>query len=69
MKDYAITLGAGFPLRKIKVGETYSQSIINVGFEIGQRGTTENQLIQEKYFKAVVGITLNDRWFIKRKYD
>ncbi|MEK6615828.1 MAG: hypothetical protein AABZ32_06925, partial [Bacteroidota bacterium] len=34
--DYAITFGAGLPLRKVKIGETYSQSIINIGFEIGQ---------------------------------
>ena len=69
MKDYAITFGAGFPLRKIKFGEIYSQSIINVGFEIGQRGTIENQLIRERYFNAFISFTLNDRWFIKRKYD
>jgi hypothetical protein len=69
LKDYAVTFGAGFPLRKIKVGETYSQSVINVGFELGQWGTTENQLIREKYAKAVVSFTLNDRWFIKHKYD
>ena len=69
LKDYAITFGAGFPLRKIKIGETYSQSVINLGFEIGQRGTTENQLIRERYVNAFVSFTLNDRWFIKRKYD
>ncbi|MFH1004140.1 MAG: hypothetical protein V1781_01375 [Bacteroidota bacterium] len=69
LKDYAITLGAGFPLRKIKVGEIYSQSIINIGIEIGQQGTTENNLIRERYIKATIGLTLNDRWFIKRKYE
>lgn len=69
LQDYAITFGAGFPLRKLKVGEIYSQSIINVGFEIGQRGTTDNQLIREQYLNAFVSFTLNDRWFIKRKYD
>lgn len=69
IKDYAITFGAGFPLRKIKIGEMYSQSLINIGFEIGQRGTIENQLVREKYFNAFVSFTLNDRWFIKRKYD
>ena len=69
LKDYAFTFGAGFPLRKVKVGETYSQSIINVGVEIGQCGTTENNLIRERYIKAIIGLTLNDRWFIKRKYE
>ncbi len=69
LRDVAVTFGAGFPLRKIKVGETYSQSVINVGFEFGQRGTTIYELIREKYAKVVIGFTLNDRWFIKRKYD
>ena len=69
LKDYAFTFGAGFPLRKIKVGEIYSQSVINIGFEIGQRGAVENNLIREKYVNAFISFTLNDRWFIKRKYD
>lgn len=69
LKDYAITFGAGFPLRKVKIGETYSQSIINFGFEIGKSGTMANQLIEQKYIKAVFSFTLNDRWFIKMKYD
>lgn len=69
LKEYAVTFGFGFPLRKTKVGETFSQSIINVGVELGQRGTTDNNLILEKYSRVVVSFTLNDRWFIKRKYD
>ncbi len=69
LKDYAITFGAGLPLRKVKVGETYSQSVVNIGFELGQRGTIENDLIREKYFNVFLSFTLNDRWFIKRKYD
>jgi len=69
LTDYAITFGAGFPLRKIKIGEVYSQSVINVGFEIGQRGTVANNLIREQYVNAFVSFSLNDRWFIKRKYD
>ena len=69
LKDYAVTFGAGLPLRKVKVGETYSQSVVNLGFEIGQRGTIENDLIREKYFNVFLSFTLNDRWFIKRKYD
>ena len=69
LKDYAVTFGAGLPLRKIKIGEMYSQSVINIGCEIGQRGTIANQLIRERYVNAFVSFTLNDRWFIKRKYD
>ena len=69
LKDYAITFGAGFPLRKIQVGQVYTQSIVNVGFEIGENGAIQNQLVRERYIKAIFSFTLNDRWFIKRKYD
>jgi len=77
MTDYAFTFGVGLPLRKIKimgiaegdVDQKYYQSVINLGFEIGQRGTTVNQLIRERYINAYVSFTLNDKWFIKRKYD
>ena len=69
LKEYTLTFGAGFPLRKYKVGETYSQSVVNLAVEMGQLGTTTNELIRERYMRVVVGFTLNDRWFIKRKYD
>jgi len=40
-----------------------------MAFKIGQLGETNNGLIKETYFKVVLGATINDRWFIKRKYD
>lgn len=69
LNDMAFSIGAGFPLRKTKVGQTYSQSVINVGLEFGSFGTVENNLIRERYARAVLSFTFNDRWFIKRKYD
>ena len=77
LNDYAFTFGVGLPLRKMKImgiaegeiDQKYYQSAINLGFEIGQRGTTVNKLIRERYVNAFVSFTLNDKWFIKRKYD
>ncbi len=60
--EQAFTLGAGFPLRK-------SVSTVNVGLEFGRRGTTAYYLVQENYMLLNVGFTINDRWFIKSKYD
>ena len=57
-----ISFGLGLPLRRIK-------SYINLGIELGQRGTTDNNLIKENYWRAGFGITLGDIWFVKRKYD
>ncbi|MEW6468518.1 MAG: hypothetical protein AB1458_06320 [Bacteroidota bacterium] len=67
--DMAVSFGFGMPLRKLKVGETYNQSMLNISFELGQRGTIENDLIRERYFRVVLSLTLNERWFIQRKYD
>lgn len=62
INDGAISLGLGFPF-----GKTFSN--INIGVEMGQRGTTNSGLIQENYTNFSIGLSFNDRWFIKRKYD
>ena len=62
INDAAVSVGLGFPF-----GNTFSN--INVGVEFGQRGTTKSGLIQENYTNISIGLSFNDRWFIKRKYD
>ncbi len=60
--EYGMTFGVGLPLRRVF-------SRINLSFEVGQRGTVDNDLIRETFVKAWLGFTLNDKWFIKRKFD
>ncbi len=55
------TVGMSLPLPK-------TQSKVDLGFEAGQYGTREDGLIQERYFKLNVGISLFEHWFMKRKY-
>ena len=62
LSEFAVTFGAALPLRR-------SASRLNLSFEIGQRGSTTNNLIRETFFTSTIGVSLNDRWFIKRKYD
>ncbi len=63
INQYGFTFGAGFPLSKKR------SSRLNIAFDVGQRGTTSNSLVRETFFKAHIGLTLNDIWFIKPKYD
>ncbi len=65
INNFGITFGVGLPLAT----NTGSFSNVNVGFEIGRRGTTAAGLIEETYFKFNVGLSLNDRWFQKRKIN
>ncbi len=69
LNDYGITFGLGLPLPRVQVGTRLTQSIINIAVELGQRGTTENNLIKESYANIRIGFTLNDKWFNQRKYD
>jgi hypothetical protein len=61
INEYAITFGFGFPLRGMK-------TMLNIGGQYGVRGTTEQNLIRESYFKIVIGFSIYERWFMKRKY-
>ncbi len=62
IKDAALTLGLGLPLRG-----TFSN--VNFGFELGNRGTQSAGLVKENYMNFSIGLSLNDQWFIKRKYN
>lgn len=64
IKEFGISFGVGLP-----VGELSSFSNANIGLEIGQRGTTNSNLIQESFINIQLSLSLNDRWFVKRKYD
>ncbi len=61
INDFGINFGASFP--------TGGYSSMDASFKIGSRGTTDNNLIRENYMQFVIGATINDRWFIKRRYD
>ena len=73
--DKAITAGVGIPLRSAFMGT----SAINVGVEFGWRGRTQDgmigtrqfRMVQEKYFKISVGLSLfgEDDWFKRFKYQ
>jgi hypothetical protein len=62
INDIGLSLGLGLPI-------TGSLSNVNIGFELGKRGTTNSNLVEENYAKISVGFSLNDKWFQQRKFD
>jgi hypothetical protein len=60
--NLGINFGIEFPTDRLK-------SFINLGFEVGQRGTLNNNLIRENYYGVNFGLTMNDRWFLKRRIN
>lgn len=62
INDFGITFGFGLPLSN-------NFSNVNLGFELGRRGTTDANLVEENYLKINIGLSLNDKWFVKRKIN
>ncbi len=59
--DFGINFGASLPVS--------GYSSLDLAFKWGTLGESTNGLIKETYYKVVIGATVNDRWFVKRKYD
>ncbi len=67
IKEFGISFGVGMPVGRSLFGRVISNA--NLGFEIGKRGTTNSNLVQENFMNFQISLSLNDRWFQKRKYD
>ncbi|MFM6976643.1 MAG: outer membrane protein transport protein [Sphingobacteriaceae bacterium] len=65
INQYALCFGLGLPLP----GNRTAFYKINFSAEVGKRGTLSDNLVRENYLNLHLGFTLNDRWFIKPKYD
>ncbi len=62
LKEYAVSAGLGFPLKRLK-------TTLNLGFEVGQKGTTDSNLIREQFAQIVLSLSVYERWFIKHRFE
>ena len=61
--EYALTAGVGLPIsNNINKG-----TIVNVGVQWMRRNPSVSQMITENYFMLNLGVTVNERWFMKFK--
>lgn len=62
ISEFGITFGVSLPALR-------GLSNLNLGIELGQRGKNTGNLVKEQYINFHIGLSLNDRWFIKRKIN
>ncbi len=62
ISETGISIGFGFPIRR-------AGTVVHLSAEAGRRGTTSGNLVKEDFLRFTLGFTLNDRWFVKPKYD
>ena len=60
INHFSLNLGLGLPIAGL--------SKANLGLEIGKVGDNDS-LVKENYLALRLGLSLNDVWFIKRKYN
>ena len=62
--------GLGYTLyKRSKIASNETIKGLNFGMEIGMRGEDTDLLVRERFVNFLFAITINDRWFIKRKYN
>lgn len=61
VKDLGINFGFSVPAGRFNG--------VDLAFKYGKRGNKAENILEENYFKIFFGITFNDQWFIKRKFD
>jgi len=60
--QYKASIGAGFPVKKVLSEVSFSAEWLKLG-------NLKNDPLSLTNFRFTLGATLNDRWFIKRKFD
>lgn len=61
VKDFGVNFGFSMPVSRF--------SSLDFAFKVGKRGNLTDNTIEENYFKIYFGMTFNDQWFVKRRFD
>ncbi|MBX2965312.1 MAG: hypothetical protein KF845_04140 [Cyclobacteriaceae bacterium] len=60
LRDFGINFGLSMPA---------GRSSLDFAFSTGKRGNRSKNILEESYFRVYFGITFNDQWFIRRRFD
>ncbi len=66
INKFALTFGATLPFKNSSLSR---MSGLDVGVELGKRGTLQNNLINQNFINFRIGFNFADKWFIKRLYN
>ncbi|HWA36134.1 MAG TPA: hypothetical protein VG737_18465 [Cyclobacteriaceae bacterium] len=61
VRDFGITFGMSLPVSR--------SCSLDMAMKFGKKGDKTLNTIEENYLKLYFGITFNDQWFIKRRFD
>lgn len=64
-KEFCLTAGVGLPIQN----QWNNRSVVNVSFQWIHVSPSVSQLLVENYFRLCIGLTFDERWFMKFKID
>ena len=64
-KEFSLCVGAGVPIINTK----NNRSVVNFGLQWLRRSPSSASLIKENYLVINLGVTFNERWFVKYKIE
>ena len=67
LNEFGITFGLGLPIKGMFLQG--SKSKVNIGMELGQRGSLANDLVRETFVNFKLSVSIYEWWFMKRKFD
>ncbi|HOV98415.1 MAG TPA: hypothetical protein PK595_02450 [Bacteroidota bacterium] len=59
--ELGVTAGIGFPIRML--------GKLDLGFQYSTRGVTDQNLQKDSFYRISLGLTVNERWFLKFEED
>ena len=62
-KEFGVSAGLGLPVSR----NASNRSMVNVSFQWLRSAPGNSSLMSENYLRLSVGITFNERWFMKRR--
>ena len=62
VNSMGVTLGVTLPISRLYNG-------VSLGVDMGQRASTRNNMIRERYAMFVIGFNIHDIWFRKNQYQ
>ena len=62
LKEISVSFGFGIPIKK-------SKTKYDISCTLGNRGTTQDNLIKEQFVRIGLSVSYDAIWFVKRKYD
>ena len=67
--EFGVSLGVGLPFTIPTYYRKPVTSMLNIALSYGQRGSINPNLLSEQIFRLSISFSLNDRWFVRTRFE